>query len=467
MKKIFRILCAVMALLTVLTFAISCGGEGSNSTTTTTVTTTASTTTTTTQMPEDKPDDPNKGDNEKPIPDDGRIYEPTVEVPADGKITTAEQLHAVLVKGDPSKNYTVEAESLDMSKYGWSGMFDYKGIFDFGSCTITGAKDSLFISVNGGTVKNLTIADSTYVYDDEMAANDFSATDNVTLGNKIYSPVIRTATDITVSNIVIESSVTIEASIYDTDSHHGGILGDTVGSFVVIENCVFKGTYVTDSMLVNLGGIVGKMYSNDQSVVKLDEPESSTNRIVNCVSYGKIENKCEGYDSKVAGIVGYAENVAIIGCANYGEVTSADDGQTAGVAGYAGGAIYVKNCLNTAKISGADAVGGICGYSNGEVRHFENCVNIGKIVGTERVGGLVGMMKNRETLTNCFNLSSAYANFSIDAEKNPIVPSNSSTHGALTITNCDNVDSVSNILALINASAPGVFVADGELIKLA
>lgn len=471
MKKTNQVIAVLMALVMCFCLA-SCSGEGEKENTTTT--TTVSTTVTTTTPAAGKPDDPDTGDKgdggdngDTDEEEDNRISQPTVAVPESGNITTAEELHAVLVNGDATKDYTVTATELDMAAYSWTGLFGYSGTFDFGGCTIKNAADSLFISVNGGTVKNLTIANSKYVYDNEDAMADVSAVDGTTAENKIFSPVIRYATDVKVSNVTIDSTVSIEAAIYLTDTHHGGIIGETVGSYVVVENCTFKGTFVNDSMLVNFGGIVGKMYSNDTTVVNVDEPEKSTNRIVGCFNYGKIEHLGVASDSKVAGIVGYAENVAVIGCANYGEVISADDGQTAGVAGYAGGAVYIKNCLNTGAVEGVDAVGGICGYSNGEIRYFTNCINIGKISGTERVGGMVGMMKNKETLTNCFNLSSAHAVFSLDENRSGIVPSDKSTHKNLVITNCDNVDSVATILSLINATAPGVFVANGDSIALA
>lgn len=227
MKKLTQILTTLTLVILCLSFVMGCAGDNSNqdNTTTTAATTTKQTTTTTTI--DLSLIDPDKGDKE----DDGRISSPTVEAPADGKIATAEQLHAVLVEGDPKKDYTVTAAELDMAKYTWTGLYGYKGIFDFGGCVVKNAKDSFFNSVDGGTVKNLTVKSSNFYYDDDMASEDFSAVDGVSVGNKMYSPIVRYATDIKISNIVIESDVTIEASIYQQDSHHGGIVGETVGTW--------------------------------------------------------------------------------------------------------------------------------------------------------------------------------------------------------------------------------------------
>lgn len=461
MKRITAILAALLVLAMCVSVFAGCGSDNGSADTTTAQTTTSATTTTTT-LPE-KPDDPNTDNGDD---DDGKITEPTVDVPADGRITTAEQLHAVLVNGESDKDYTVEAEVLDMGAYKWDGLWKYSGTFDFGGVTLKNCSYSLFNSVYGGTVKNLTISDSSYEYAYFNADEDFSALDGETPGNKLFSPVIRYATDVAVSNITVAESVTVMTDIYKEDSHIGGIIGETMGSAVVVEDCSFYGTITADCLLVNFGGIIGKMFSQDPQVINVEEPEKSAIRVVNCHNFGKIENLGTGHDSKVGGIVGYAENVAIVGCANYADVSSADNGQTAGVVGYVTGTVAVLNCLNSGDISGQQNVGGICGYSNGETRYFTNCVNLGKVTG-EISGGFIGMMKNKESVTNCFNLSSATSAFSTNVNGETVDPDNSATHLDLRLTNCSNADSVETLFAFIVASAPDIFVMQGDTIVIA
>ena len=463
MKKFTNVLAVLLALVMCLGVVVACATEdaqGNDDTTTTTAPGTTKAPTTT------KAPDTTTAEETTTAEPDNRKATPTVDVPADGIITTAEQLHAVLVNGAADKDYTVNATKLDMSAYTWTGLVGYTATFDFGGCTIEGAKDSLFISLLGGTVKNLVLANGTYYYSNDMASEDIDPVTGAA-GNLQYSPVIRYAKDATVSNIVVEATVKVTSEIWVKNSNHGGVIGNVEGSNILVENCVFKGEYNTDSTCVRVGGVVGCFNSSAASSLTVEAPEESAARIVNCANYGTVKNLGFGEDSKSGGVVGYFSNAAAIKCANYGTMDSNDSGQTAGVIAYVGGSTYIKNCINTGTVKGASYTGGISGYSNGDNRYWENCINLGAVTsGGANVGGIVGVNKKTEKYTNCFNLTTATPEFGMNTVSTvQINPADPTTCGNTIITNCAQLDTVDAIFAAIDAVNAGVFQkAEGSII---
>ncbi len=462
MKKFTNVLAVLLALVMCLGVVVACAtddAQGNDDTTTTTAPgTTKAPTTTKAPDTTTAEDTTTAGETE--------ILEPTVDVPADGMITTAEQLHAVLVKGAADKNYTVNATELDMTKYGWTGIVGYTGTFDFGGCTIKGCTDSLFISVLGGTVKNLVLADSKYYYSNDMATEDIDPVTGAA-GNLSYSPVVRYLKDGTVSGITVEATVEVTSEIWTKNSNHGGVIGNVEGSNIVVENCVFKGKYTTDSTCVRVGGVVGCFNSSAASSLTVEAPEESAARIVNCANYGTVTNLGFGEDSKSGGVVGYFSNAAANKLANYGTMDSNDSGQTAGVVAYVGGSTYLKNCINTGSVKGASYTGGISGYSNGANRYWENCINLGAVTsGGANVGGIVGVNKQTEKYTNCFNLTTATPEFGMNTVSTvQINPADPTTCGNTVITNCAQLDTVDAIFAAMDAVNAGVFQkAEGSII---
>jgi len=466
MKKFINVLAVMLALVMCLGIVVACASDdeqGSGDATTTTAANTTKPPVTTTKAP----DTTTAEVTTTADPDAGRVKEPTVDVPADGMITTAAQLHAVLVKGDVTANYTVNADKLDMSAFAWTGIVGYTGIFDFGNCTIENAVDSLFVSVLGGTVKNLKLANATYYYGNDEAGEDINPKTNAA-GNLYYSPVVRYATDITIQNVVIESTVKVQSEIWSKDSCHGGVIGGVEGSNIIIEDCQFKGEYTTDSTCVRVGGVVGMLNCSAATSLSIEAPEDSAARIVNCANYGTVTNLGFGEDSKSGAVVGYMSNAAAIKLANYGTMNSNDSGQTGGVVAYVGGSTYIKNCINVGDVTGASYTGGITGYSNGDNRYFENCINLGKITsGGVNVGGIVGVNKKTEKYTNCFNLTTATAEFGFNTVSNTqINPADPTTAGNTVITNCGNLDTVDAIFTAMDTANAGVFqkTAEGSII---
>jgi len=471
MKKFINVLAVLLALVMCLGVVVACAtdDEGATDGTTTAATTTKAPDNTTTAT-----QNTTTAEDTTTVEDQPGIETPEVDVPADGMITSAAQLHAVLVNGAADGTYTVNAEKLDMGKYKWNGMVNFAGTFDFGGCTIENAKYSLFVSVTNGTIKNLKIANSTYVYTDEDAKADLSSVDNTTQGNIYYSPVVRYAKNITIQNVTIESTVSIKSDIYTDGSSHAGVFAYATGNTIIIENCHFKGNIATDSLLVRVGGVVGVIDCSDKANLNKENPEESLARVMNCTNSGKVENVGSTGDSKAGGVIAYMSNAAAVNCANYGEMLSNDKGQTGGVVGYVGNDTYMKNCLNTGKVVGVEFIGGICAYSNGSERYFMNCINLGNVScsndSNNNWGGVIGLARSSEKLTNCFNLHTEAGTLKmvqVQIDKQVVGalnPADTATYGNLVIVNCGDLDSVDAIYTAIENAAPGVFEkADGSL----
>ena len=483
MKKFINVLAVVLALVMCLGIVAACGGkdEGdkeANGTTTAGKTTPSDKVTTpvvttpevtTTEEVTTNPED-----------DDNPVSEGTV--PANGVITTAAELHAVLNATDVAdKDFQVTATELDMTDRKWVGIKDYKGTFDFGGCKIKGVAYPMFNSVVGGTVKNLVVTDSTQNYTNTEAEAD---KDLVIQGDKtcfFYGGVIRYMNEGTVENITVESSVTIEASIWENMNSggeegktnarggFGGVLGFATGSSILVKDCTFKGTITTDSLVVNLGGVVGRVDCGDAASLNQESPEDSLCLVVDCYNYGSVYNIATGNDSKTGGVVGAFGTGAIVRCANYGTVDSTDGGQTAGVFGQTLNQLVAYNCLNVGTVKGASYTGGITAYSNGNVRVFIGCINLGQVSSNgANYGGMIGLVKRNETLTHCYNLNTAVDQWA-RCKNGAMDPADSATltseSGTPVVTDCANLATVDEILTAINANYAGVFAktADGSI----
>ena len=113
-------------------------------------------------------------------------------------------------------------------------------------------------------------------------------------------------------------------------------------------------------------------------------------------------------DSCAGGVVGYCRSCTIKGCINEAKVSGKNF-----VGGICGCSYYgsILNCQNKGKASG-EYVGGICGgrvedeYA-GSITNIKNCFNTGKVTATSTAGGIVGKSKPEFfSITNCYNLGS-------------------------------------------------------------
>jgi hypothetical protein len=372
-------------------------------------------------------------------------------------------------------NYFVAAKEIDMGDRKWVGLKNFSGTFDFGNCRLKNVQYPLFTSVKGGTVKNLVVADSMQSYTNDEAVYDAALvipTDNCCY---FYGGVIRYLDNGTVSNVTVESDVDISVSIWeDMQSGNvrarggfGGIVGYATGNNTLLERCVFKGTISTDSLLVNIGGVCGRV----ESAMRFDPLNfkyDSVPMAIGCSNYGTVSNLASGNDSKTGGVFGAFGSGVMYKCANYGTVTSNDGGQTAGVCAMTLTNTYMYGCLNTGNVTGASFVGGVVGYSSNVSRVYVACVNTGVVESrSEYCGGIVGYARSSETFVDCYNLGSVTAAFG-KTKYSVIDPHDTKTHvtdlGKLNIMNCGNVSTVEEIMESVSLAHRGVFVKVGDTI---
>ncbi len=227
----------------------------------------------------------------------------------------------------------------------------FNGVFDGQNYTIYGlyyyATDGyeydsgigLFGTMNGGTVKNLTIRDSYF--------------------KTYYSSafICGYSIDGTIENCDVYATIVGE---YES----AGICGIADKGYTNIVECNFYGIVNGTS---RVGGICG---SFDVGSIKY------------CNNYGAITGS-----SNVAGIAGGAGDYDVVSkikcCINYAEI-NADSGSsynyTGGISGFAKN-ICIEDCLNVGNIRSVSTdsfvkVGGIIGYGFGEIR---NCLSYGNI----------------------------------------------------------------------------------------
>ena len=391
---------------------------------------------------------------------DSLNFDLTAQIPEDGVITTAAQLQAVLTSGVSNADYTVNAKELDCAGLGWEGLKNYSGTFDFAGCVVKNASCPMFLTVKNGTVKNLTIAESKYNYNDTDSEKDTPILTAHT-ARIYYAPVVSYLNGGTVDNIVIESSVEINTNIFTKGAGIGGVVGWANGANMTISNCTFKGKFYTDSGAGYFGGIVGNFEGSSYSFNQ-NNPESASSKIINCTNYGTVTEEDNSNDSKLGGIAGGIVTSAVIRCANYGTITSGNSGQTAGVVAYVYGNTGVVYCLNAGAVKVENRGGGICAYSNGSNRWFYGCVNTGRITSSTSSGaGIVGIARSKESFVKCYNYSrNAAAAIKNVNEKTVNLGSSPTNVESLTVKECNAFTDLAKVYEAVSASCPGVFAYD-------
>ena len=128
--------------------------------------------------------------------------------------------------------------------------------------------------------------------------------------------------------------------------------------------------------------------------------------IINCINKANIFVELDGDTSCVGGISGYnTANAVIENCRNTGYIYGKGK-LVGGICGYSFGEI--KKCYNSGEIkSDSEQVAGIAGDSEGTSSKqalVESCYNIGVIYGSDSVGGIVGCNFYYSTIKNCYNI---------------------------------------------------------------
>ncbi|MEG0359780.1 MAG: Ig-like domain-containing protein, partial [Anaerorhabdus sp.] len=175
-------------------------------------------------------------------------------------------------------------------------------------------------------------------------------------------------------NNLIISNMSITKSIDDDSTI-------PVGLFSVISNGTIKNLSISGEINVsstNFAGLIAGQITNSSIV-------SHTN------TRGIIDAKNAG------GIIGLSTSGSIIDSSTNNAVVKGTGNNVGGIVGQFIAAYQstIKNCVNNAKITGADATGGIVGKMSQQddtanVYAIENCINNGEISGGITVGGIAG-----------------------------------------------------------------------------
>ena len=209
----------------------------------------------------------------------------------------------------------------------------------------------MFGSVNGATLKGITLTD-------------------VTLTGGSYSGAIVGA-----SNNANIDSCFVKGQINGSGENIGGVVGYSSSS--VMENLSFEGTI---NGWLKTGGIFG--ISNHDTV-----RYCRANAII--VATGNA-----------GAIIGKAENYTFIEqCYSHGSVTETNMGHAGGIAGQMVDGT-IQNSYSNANVSGTSWVGGLIGTVSGSFGKINYCYSTGQVTGTSDVSGLIGI--NSGTITNSY-----------------------------------------------------------------
>ena len=296
------------------------------------------------------------------------------------------------IMGDADNHITL-ASDIDASS---TFANDFKATLDGNGhkITLTTQNISLFYTINGGTVKNLTIA----------ATNDVTTPEFVYNGSYCYGALAGIAKE----NATLDNCTNLTNITCDRESSSlkvGGLIGLANGC--TLKKCTNRGSINSNSLYV--GGIVGETVD--------------LNSFSGCSNYGTITTTSSSGTVKtqyLGGIAGHTDLSDNSGyatdCHNYGDIVlqkaSASTTYIGGVFGRVN--CNISGCSNEGNIacnntgSNTKYVGGVVGgYTNiSSLSTMLNCSNTGNITAVEgkasmTAAGLLGTDKNM-AIKNCF-----------------------------------------------------------------
>ena len=272
----------------------------------------------------------------------------------------------------------------------------------FGNCETY----AVVTDVMGNTVttNKLTIVDNTIKYLDELKR----FRDNVNSGNSYQDTTITQIADIDMGGQANGSWTPI-----GTDSTK--FRGTYDGSNFTISNLYINTTVVDCGLFGNFNGTIKNLTVKNANVTC-----GGSGAILAGYAVGTIENvKVEGGRlsgiQTIGAIAGYCfEELTIRNCSNSAEVICPAGGYNSTNAWYIGGIAgmitgRIEKCMNTGKVSGVHAIGGILGQSGNTI--VKECVNKGAVeavsenLNGEQAGGIVGYLGWGDTATvdSCYN----------------------------------------------------------------
>lgn len=265
--------------------------------------------------------------------------------------------------------------------YSAKGLSDFRDKVNSGEGRINGKlmNNIDLSSVCGSGIGNWTMigkSNGTYEYKGTFDGNDKTISNLYIDDTKQYS--------CSLFGYVWDTGIIKNLNVTGKINILGGGGGICVKNSGTIEKCTFSGSVTVEND--NAGGIAST--------------NSSSGIIRDCVNNGVITMKNEAY--KVGGMTSY--NLGqIAGCINNGKINAVNGSNIGGIVGRLTQGGIVKNCYNTAEITGNGGVGGVIGDIWFNTAVSGNCYNIGSVNGTNNVGGAVGTITNG-TVNNFYYL---------------------------------------------------------------
>ena len=366
----------------------------------------------------------------------------------------------------------------------------FTGTIDGNGHTIT-VSAPMFNEFNG-TLKNVTIAGSVDSTGGSVAVHT-GAVAAISTAGATFENVKNTAT---VKGWVLDNGTSGAYGEITSRIGTGSLLGNATGN-VTVKNCA----NVADINGYAVGGFVGYVEGADP-VVSFE----------NCLNSGKITDEGavkvsnNGALGGMVGICNNTKNVSFIDCDNTGVILGTNGGYDAsncpagGLVGYiytpkdsTDAVCVMKNCTNTADVTGSNQVGGLGGaiysvltaenlvnkgnilstnnYAGGiisrngcdrtdykdtafVIAYYKNCVNYGDVKSNDQyAGGVAGYISWAVVADNCVNYGHVDSTASAKTGHAGGVIALSQT--SATITNCYNYGKV-ECCAVKNVSAGGV-----------
>ena len=302
-----------------------------------------------------------------------------------------------------------------------------KNVIDHGNYSFAG----LFTNVHG-TIKNLTIKDSTFTAIGSNCAAAFvpgtlaGTLENChvvgcTVSGLSVSGLVRNCAG-TIRNCTVDATISGSKNVNLGDHSIGGICQTVGETTAIIENCTVNGT-ITGINHVGKSAIVGGLIAYMQK----GYGGWSWDGLKNCVNNATITVIDEegttptGTNSTVGGLIGkitqYSANpgqgtFTATGCVNNGDIIVTSAIKLLGVGGLVGytsdSVLNAIDCVNNGNVTAPAItdVGGFIGASlfgsnpNYGTSVFRNCGQYGTITGAGNVGGVIGNTYQNTTLEN-------------------------------------------------------------------
>ena len=225
------------------------------------------------------------------------------------------------------------------------------------------------------------------------------------------------------SAMIVVSDCNNMGSVRGEKNSVGGVVGCNWDSYlptgaVSVNNCCNAGVVIGGGY--SIGGVVGlnrNSVANCRNMSNINGDEY-VGGVVGCTDEYSIVTDCHNTGSisgsqRIGGVVGFNQFGGVTYCYNTGsvigsgDISDGDGDFVGGVVGYNSaysGAMSITNCYNTGSVNGFFDVGGVTGYTDGEVA---SCYNTGSVIGGAGYnnGGVVGDCSPwGGEVTNCYYL---------------------------------------------------------------